>query len=651
MYWNFNTQISVIATILFLALFLVVFFSKPRTQLRKLFLVYLITMTIWSISAFLASSGLAPVLPWFRVMAASPMAMLLSLYLLVQNLFGLRSKWKPLFILYGFIAILLNISSSLVVKSAFLDSTGMLVYNFGFLLPIIALPGTLLVVHSLILLLKGYKISKDAAHRNRIRYLTLGLLIPLLASAVNFTALGKYPIDLAANVITAFLIAYAILRNQLLDTRVVVRLGLLYSITTISFGVIYFLGISLVLNLFHLLPTNEIFLLSILLGTLVAFILAPIRNRIQNWIDRRFYREKYNAGLMLQRLSQATASLMDLDQISDLILKEVLTTWHIQNGAVLIRKSDSGEFRVIAQHDENRQPIWNFPPDHPVATWLSNNQKTLTSNDISMLPVFKSLWGKEKEELEKFQAEIFIPICFKGNLVGILILGEKRSSQPYEKDDLVILSALSNQTAVAVENARLYEELQSAFVETTVALANAIDIRDNYTNVHSQQIADWASKTAKLLGCKPQEIDDIYWGGLLHDIGKIGIPDAILNKAARLDSSEWEVIHRHPNLGADLILPIKKLVNVAPIIRYSHERFDGGGYPMGLRGEEIPLGARIVSVADSYSAMIDKRPYKEPLSEEKAMQELIDNSGKMYDPQVVEAFLKLTPMQKNSVLH
>jgi HD-GYP domain-containing protein (c-di-GMP phosphodiesterase class II) len=646
MYWNLSTQISIVATIIFLAIFVVVFFSKPRTQLQKLFLTYLVTMIVWSISAFLSASGLTPVLPWFRVMAASPMAMLLSLYLLVQSIFGLRSKWKPLILLYGLIAILLIIFTNMIVKTAYLDSTGTLVFKFGFMLPIMALPGTLLVVHSVSLLLKSYKASKDVTHRNRVRYLTLGLLIPLLASAINFTPLGKYPIDLAANTITAFLVAYAILRNQLLDTRVVVRLGLLYSITTISFGLIYYLGISLVLNLFHLLPTNEVFIISILLGTLVAFVLAPIRSRIQNWIDRMFYREKYNAGFMLQRLSQATASLMDLDQISNLILSEVLKTWHINNGAVLIKKSETGEFRVITQHGEDREPIWNFPTDHPVATWLAHNQKTLTNHDISMIPTFRSLWGKEKDDLERFQAEIFIPISTKGNLVGIIILGEKKSSQPYNPEDLVILSALSNQTAVAIENSRLYEELESAFVETTVALANAIDIRDTYTNIHSQQIAEWASETARLLGCSPQEIDDIYWGGLLHDIGKIGIPDSILNKAARLDSSEWEIVHKHPDLGADLISPIKKLVNVAPIIRSSHERFDGGGYPLGLKGEEIPLGARIVSVADSFSAMIDKRPYKQPISEEKAMQELIDNSGIMYDPQVIKAFLKLSPKPK-----
>jgi putative nucleotidyltransferase with HDIG domain len=173
------------------------------------------------------------------------------------------------------------------------------------------------------------------------------------------------------------------------------------------------------------------------------------------------------------------------------------------------------------------------------------------------------------------------------------------------------------------------------------ALANAIDIRDTYTNTHSQQIANWAAKAARQLGCTPAEVNEIYLGGLLHDIGKIGIPDAILQKPAKLDQAEWKIVHTHPTLGAALISPIKKLTGVSPMIESSHERYDGLGYPHGKKGEEIPLGARIISVVDSYSAMLDKRPYKEPYSKDRVIFELKENSNKMYDPKVVEAFLKI----------
>ncbi|OGN74445.1 MAG: hypothetical protein A2X25_06045 [Chloroflexi bacterium GWB2_49_20] len=641
MYWSISTLVSGFATLAFLAIFLLVFYSKPRTQLRKLFLYYLVIMLFWSISAVLASSGLVPPLPWFRAMAASPLAMLFFLYLFVQKLFGLRSKWIPLILFYGICALFVDFFSDLVIKSAYLDNTGTFVYEFGFFLPIIALPLYILTIHSLIQLFKIFKNSKDANHRNRIRYLMLGITIPILAVLVNFTELGKYPIDIAANVITAMLIAYAILRHQLLDAKLVIRLGLIYSITTAIFGAIYFLGISLVLNLFHLLAGKEVFITSIIVGTLFSFVLAPLNSRAQKWIDRLFYREKYNAGLMLQRLSQTTASLMDLDLMADLILTEVLTTWHIHNGTVLVKKSDTGEFRIIAQMGDNQKSIESFPSDHPIVTWLALNNKTLTIDNLTLLPIFKSLWGREIEELKEIHAEIFIPLTAKGDLVGIIILGEKKSTLPFDRDDLLILSALSNQIAVSIENSRLYEELESAFVQTTVTLANAIDLRDEYTNIHSQQIANWASETARILGCNPGEVEDIYWGGLLHDIGKIGIPDAILNKPGKLDSAEWEIVHKHPDLGAALIAPIKKLSRVAPIINCSHERYDGKGYPKGLRNEEIPLGARIVSVADSFSAMKDKRPYKDSISDELAIQEIRENSGSMYDPRVVDAFLKM----------
>ncbi|MFH2039316.1 MAG: HD domain-containing phosphohydrolase [Chloroflexota bacterium] len=647
MYWTIATIVSAIATVIFLTLFGVVFLSKTRTQLHKLFLYYLISMLFWSISAFLASSGLVAPLFWFRAMAISPVVMLFFLFLFVQKLFGLRNKWVPTLLIYGIFAMFVDFFTDLVIKSAYLDEAGSFVYEFGIFLPIIALPFFIITLYSLVILYRIYKNSKDANNRNRLRYLMLGISLPIFAITLNFTELGKYPIDIATNVITAILISYAILRHQLLDVKVVVRLGLIYSITTALFGSIYFLVISLVLNLFHLLAGNEVFITSIIVGTLFSFVLAPLNSRAKKWIDRLFYREKFNAGQMMQRLSQTTASIMNLDIMADLILREILTTWHIQNGTFLIKKNETGDFLVAGQKGNNLDHSWRFPSHHPIPKWLMENKKNLSRDDLSLNPKFKSLWGTEINELEEINAQLFVPLLAKGDLVGIIILGEKKSTLPFDRDDLLLLSAMSNQVAVAIENSRLYEDLESAFIQTTVALANAIDLRDAYTNIHSQQIAFWSAETAKIMECSPEDVKDIYWGGLLHDIGKIGIPDAILNKPGKLDSSEWEVVHRHPDLGAELIAPIKKLSRVAPIINCSHERYDGKGYPRGLRKEEIPLGARIVSVADSYSAMKDQRPYKEPMSDEMAIQELVDNSGKMYDPEVVDAFLKMIAIKKN----
>ena len=227
----------------------------------------------------------------------------------------------------------------------------------------------------------------------------LGISLPIFAILINFTELGKYPIDIAANVITAILISYAILRHQLLDVKVVIRLGLIYSITTAIFGAIYFLVISLVLNLFHLLAGNEIFITSIIVGTLFSFVLAPLNFRAKKWIDRLFYREKFNASQMLQRLSQTTASIMDLEIMAEMILNEILSTWHIQNGTFLIKKNETGDFLEIAQKGNNLDKAWSFHHDHPIIKWLTENKKTLSNDDLSMLPIFKSLWNREINDL------------------------------------------------------------------------------------------------------------------------------------------------------------------------------------------------------------------------------------------------------------
>jgi len=638
---NVSTLITIIATILYGVIFTLVMLSKPRTRLKEIFILYLLAMSIWSVSAFLVLSGFATVLPWFKVMTTSPLTMMLAMFFFVQKMFGFRRKWAPLAIVYGILVVFITLFTSVMVQSASLDQAGDLTYELGAYFPLVAAPGFSLILVCLYDLIRGYYKTYDAQQRDRIRYLTIGFSITVLAALTNFTPFGKYPIDIAANGVTALLIAYAILRLQLLDIRVVIRLGILYSITTAIFSAIYFLSISLVLNAFQLLSGKTVFMVSILVGALSAILLSPLRNLAQSWIDRIFYRDKYNAELMLQRLSRTTTSFLDIEKITHLILSEVSNTLHIEHGAILIRAAERGDFQVIAEDGEKKHFHSGFRADHPIVTWMMRQNQPLLNRDLSMFPIFKSIWREENEELEKFNPEIFLPLISKGELIGILALGKKLSSQPYTRDEQLIFSTLANQTAVAIENARLYDELRGSFVQSVTALANAIDIRDTYTNTHSQQIANWAAKTARQLDCTSEEINDIYLGGLLHDIGKIGIPDTILQKPTKLNKEEWIVVQTHPTLGAELISPIKKLATVSPMIANSHERYDGLGYPYGKKGLEIPLGARIISVVDSYSAMLDKRPYKEPYSKDRIIDELKQNSGKMYDPMVVEAFLKI----------
>ncbi len=628
----------ILGAIIFGTLELIVALSKPKTRIQRIFQIYLLAMFLWSVSAFMTLSGWVQVLVWFRVMTIAPIIMTIAIFYFVQTLFGLRRKWAPLVFIYGIVVIPLSLLTPYLIKNATFES-GNLHYEFGPLLFFVALPGYSLNFFNLAELAKGYSRSSDINQRNRFRYLILALSITILATLINFTEWGKYPIDIAANTITAMLIAYVILRHKLLDIQIVVRLGLLYSITSTVLGLIYFLAITVTFRVVEAFSGGKIFLLAAIVAIFTAVIIAPVRDSAQLWIDRMFYRERYNAGLMLQRLSEATTALLDLDKITRIVLSDAIETLHIGHAAMFIRHNSENSFHLLAEQGTQKIPAPVFGFDHPIVKWMTGQNRILSNNMLGIMPIFKAIWKNEADYLREFPAELFIPLHTKGELVGFIIVSPKRSTQSYTHDDEVILSTLANQTAVVIENARLYEDLEATFVQTVVALANAIDMRDTYTSSHSQRIAEWAEDIARTMGCDTHQVQAIYWGGLLHDIGKIGIPDSILRKPTKLDEAEWEIIRSHTILGAQLVSPIKKLAAVAPIIECSHERYNGSGYPHGLKGEEIPFGARIIGVVDSYSAMRDERSYKKSISHNEAIEELKRNSGILFDPQVVNIFL------------
>jgi len=170
-------------------------------------------------------------------------------------------------------------------------------------------------------------------------------------------------------------------------------------------------------------------------------------------------------------------------------------------------------------------------------------------------------------------------------------------------------------------------------------LANVIEVRDHYTSHHSNRIADLAVRTARILGYEEKSLEQVKLAAMLHDIGKIGVPDHILNKPGPLDETELSIFRKHPEIGANIVSTINELSDIADVIHAHQERYDGAGYPKGLRGEEIPLTARLIAVVDAYVAITDERPYKPARSDLEAQKELIVNAGSQFDPKIVDAFL------------
>ena len=186
-----------------------------------------------------------------------------------------------------------------------------------------------------------------------------------------------------------------------------------------------------------------------------------------------------------------------------------------------------------------------------------------------------------------------------------------------------------------------HRKLESLSVNIVMALSGAIDAKDTYTNGHSARVADYSRKIARMAGFSKEMQDEIYLIGLLHDVGKIGVPDAIINKPAKLTDEEYAVIKTHPVLGESILKEIQEFPNLVMGARYHHERYDGKGYPSGLAGEEIPVAARIIAVADAYDAMSSKRAYRDVISQKQVRTEMERGKGTQFDPVFADIMLKL----------
>ncbi|MDR3256952.1 MAG: HD-GYP domain-containing protein [Endomicrobium sp.] len=217
----------------------------------------------------------------------------------------------------------------------------------------------------------------------------------------------------------------------------------------------------------------------------------------------------------------------------------------------------------------------------------------------------------------------------------------QKEIENFEKKDLKFLMIFADRSAITLENIELYHNLHDFYFEIVQTLARVIDAKDSYISSHAGRARRYAKLIAKKMGLAAEIVKQIEYAALMHDIGKIGIAEHILKKASKLTEQEMDVMKMHTIMGYNIIAPITFLSCVAPMVLYHQEWYNGDGYPEGLSGEEIPLGARIVAVIDSYDAMTSDRPYRKALSKEIAVSELMRGAGTQFDPNVVDVFTRI----------
>ncbi|MBN1913444.1 MAG: HD-GYP domain-containing protein [Candidatus Omnitrophica bacterium] len=263
-------------------------------------------------------------------------------------------------------------------------------------------------------------------------------------------------------------------------------------------------------------------------------------------------------------------------------------------------------------------------------------------------------------QMEILEIKACAPCYFRGHLLGILLLGEKNNGVKFQKDELDFLVAVASSLAMAIENSRLYKELhleldkkQQLFIRIINALAASIEAKDYYTHGHTARVTNLSLEIARAIGQQDKKVldekfmENLYIAALLHDIGKIGVAESILNKKGPLSEEERRKVREHPQIGVAILRSIKELQDAILGVKYHHERYDGLGYPEGLKGNQIPLIAAIISVADSFDAMTTDRPHRKALRKNDVVKEIRSLSAKQFNPQVVSAFIQL--YEKNKI--
>jgi diguanylate cyclase (GGDEF)-like protein len=683
-----------------------------------------------------------------------------------------------------------------------------------------------IAVAVLFFILNLLKNSAEPEERNRTAYLMAGGIIMVAAGVLKYFVrdlpVAVNQIGFTLNVV---IIAYTLMKYRLLDIQVLVRKWMVYTGVTVCMTLAYLTLLLVLSNLLRLLPPQLGIPSTVGLVILFAYLFNWIKTALDKTADRLFYGSRYINRQLLLSFAGKVSNFINIKEIANELMKPLAKAVRARQVGLLLPHGDFYSTKFIARLTEAEQisPIM-LSQTSPIITWLEQSGAPLSLEGLEQEPRFKELTDKDREAIGSFQLEILCPIISKGRLVAVLALSKKQVRGHYTRDDIDLVTTLAKESAVAIENAQIYEKakeqadmdgltglhnhrdfqdcynreiehcavsgddfsllfididffktyndiyghamgdeilkevgriIKASIRETDIggryggdefaiilkqttgadarivgerirgkieacmtdkgitltcsigiaswrvdgvardaiiqaadkavyaakqagrnrvvmaseietaaeathqetvvnldnnaaidnivfSLASTVDARDHYTYGHSKVVCKYAAELAKAIGYDASGIRRIRAASLLHDIGKLNLPDSILTKRGPLTDDEWEMIKHHPELALDIVKYIVGLRDCIDAILYHHERFDGQGYPKGLKGKDIPLDARIMSIADAYDAMKSERNYKERgMTEEEALNELERCAGTQFDPELVETFVKM----------
>lgn len=359
-----------------------------------------------------------------------------------------------------------------------------------------------------------------------------------------------------------------------------------------------------------------------------------------------------------------------------LIVRSICQKVRIEHAGMILYEPQKDSYVLSISHGSHGSRIpegfIRFDKKNPIIKlfiekeykYLVQSRNALVSDDLN-----KMIWQESvisngngtrqllhdvSSQMPKLNAVACVPAYHQHMLMAVLLLGKKHDESRFEQEELDFFSALASDVAMAIRNAQLFDDLKreaernrNLFIQTTIALGSAIEAKDAYTHGHTERVTKYALAIARQMEASrtydfpPKFFENLYIAGLLHDIGKIGVPEAILCKQDKLTEEEYEIMKTHTTRGAEILSALTGFEEVINGVKYHHERYDGSGYPEGLKGEGIPIVAAIIAVADTFDAITTDRSYRKGMGKDVAIAEVQKYSGKQFNPKPVSALLEL----------
>jgi putative nucleotidyltransferase with HDIG domain len=358
--------------------------------------------------------------------------------------------------------------------------------------------------------------------------------------------------------------------------------------------------------------------------------------------NRQLYteaKEKVERITAMAETSALISSSLDVKRVLETVMTVAKDVIDAEASSIFLYNEEKNDFYFEIATGEAGDVVKQIrvPWGKGMVGWAAEALKTLLVPDVTKDARFYS----KVDEKSKFitRNAITVPLKPKNKLIGVAQVLNKKGGL-FTTEDVELFETLARQAGVAIENASLYTDLQELFLNSIRTVVSLIDAKDDYTAGHSSRVTKYSLMIADQLNFEPNDRKRLELAALLHDVGKIGMPDAILKKPSGLTPEEFSIVKDHPNKGAEALEPIKQMKDIIPGVRYHHEKLDGKGYPAGLVGDKIPMDAQIICVGDSYDAMNSDRPYRKGLGMEESVRRLRQDSGTQFNPVLVEAFVK-----------